>query len=458
MTKTLRRVSWARVRVALVVVSALSWPIWMSAQVSKATRQVPVESLIYDLKNPDPVRRKEAARFLGENKVQRATPDLVAAAPDPDPEVRREIVIALDKMLDVRALPAFVRLSADQDKLIRDRCIVGLINLYIPQEGGLVVTLNKVANFFNPWSDEWADVVVEPGIKVDGSAVTALCERLSDTDDGIRLRAARGLGILRGKVAVPTLLAALRQDQTNAVRFEIIRSLRKIGDASAAPDLTNYLGYNDSKVRNEAICAIGRFHYHEAVAEMMRLYEKESALPAKLIDQPYREALLEALAFIADPSTKPLFAKEKQNPVAALRLHAVEGLARLGDAAVATEISREWLREKDPRTKTAQAYALFRMGRKEYLDEVVNCLGSGKTNAEARMFLLELKPEELPELYAQANNNDVNVREGLAEILGLVGDERAIPVLLELSKDRRGQITAIATQAVRRINARMAPQ
>jgi HEAT repeat protein len=125
---------------------------------------------------------------------------------------------------------------------------------------------------------------------------------------------------------------------------------------------------------------------------------------------------------------------------------------------VATEISREWLREKDPRTKTAQAYALFRMGRKEYLDEVVNCLGSGKTNAEARMFLLELKPEELPELYAQANNNDVNVREGLAEILGLVGDERAIPVLLELSKDRRGQITAIATQAVRRINARMAPQ
>jgi HEAT repeat protein len=458
MIKSLRRVSWAPVRVALVIVSALFWPLWASAQATKTTRQVPVESLIYDLKNPDPVRRKEAARLLGENKVQKATPDLVAAAQDPDLEVRREIVIALDKMLDIRVLPAFVKLSADQDKLIRDRCIVGLTNLYIPQEGGLVVTLNKIANFFNPWSDEWADVVVEPGIKVDGSAITALCERLSDTDDGIRLRAARGLGILKGKAAVPVLLTALRQDQTNAVRFEIIRSLGKIGDGSAAPDFMNYLGYNDTKVRNEAIFVIGRFRYHEAMPEMMRLYEKESALPPKLIDKPFREALLDAMAFIADPSAKPLFAKEKQNPEGALRLHAIEGLARLGDPAMATEISRDWLHEKDAQTKTAEAYALFRMGRREYLDEVVNCLGNGKTNSEARMFLLELKLEELPELYAQANNKDVNVREGLAEILGLVGDERAIPVLLELSKDRRGQITAIANQAVRRINARIARQ
>jgi HEAT repeat protein len=458
MTKGLRRVSWLSVSGALVVLSALSWPVWASAQASKETRQVPVESLIYDLKNPDPVRRREAARLLGENKVQKATPDLVAAAQDPDLEVRREIVIALDKMRDIRALPAFVKLSADQDRLIRDRCIVGLINLYIPQEGGLVVTLNKVANFFNPWSDEWADVVVEPGTKVDASAITALCERLSDTDDGIRLKAARGLGILKGKAAVPSLVAALRQEQTDAVRFETIRSLSKIGDGSAASDLVSFLEYNDNKVRNEAVYAIGRFRYHEAVPEMLKLYEKESALPPKLIDKPYREALLDAMAFIADPSTKALFAKEKQNPDGALRLHAIEGLARLGDPTMATEISRDWLHEKDPRTKTAEAYALFRMGRKEYLDEVVNCLGSGKTNSEARMLLLELKSEELPELYAQVSNNDVNVREGLAEILGLVGDERAIPVLLELGKDRRGQITAIANQAVRRINARIVRQ
>ena len=46
------------------------------------------------------------------------------------------------------------------------------------------------------------------------------------------------------------------------------------------------------------------------------------------------------------------------------------------------------------------------------------------------------------------------MRESLAEVLGLMGDNRAIPALQELSKDRRGQVSALATQAQRRILAR----
>jgi HEAT repeat protein len=442
-------------RRSAAVLIALCLSISAHPQTSKGTRQVPIESLIYDLKNPDPVRRREAAKLLGDNKTQSATPDLVAAASDADAGVRKEIIIALDKMRDVRSLPAFIRLSADGEKDIRDRSIIGMINLYLPQESGLMVTLNKVAVFFNPWSDEWADVVAEPGIKVDDGVVAALRDRLQDVDDGIRLKAARGLGILKGKAAVPALLETLRQNQTNAVRFEIMRGLVKIGDASAAGELMSYLNYNDSKVRNQAIYAIGRFRYREAVPEFQRLFEKEGTLPAKLIDKPYREALLDALAFIADPATQPLLLKEKRNPEDALRWHAVEGLARLADPSLAAEISRDWLNEKVAKVKTAQTYALYRMGRKEFLDELVNRLGSRKTNTEARLYLLELTPDDMPELYAQAKNRDANVREALAEILGLRGDERAIPVLQELAKDQRGQIAAFATQAIRRINARI---
>ncbi len=425
------------------------------AQAAKAPRQVPVDSLIYDLKNPDAARRKEAAKLLGENKVQRATPDLVAAASDSNPEVRREIVGALDRMGDMRALPAFVKLSSDADSSVRSMCMDGMIHLYIPQASGIGGTLNKVANFLNPWSDEWADVVVEPGIKVDPSAIAAFRDRAKDTDEGLRLRGARSLGILKGNTAVPALLDSLRQEPSNSVRFEIIRALSKIGDPSAAPSLMSYVGYNDNRVRNEAIFAVGRLRYRQAATEFLRLYEKESALPAKLIDKPYREDLLDALAFIADPSAKELFARERQNSDEALRLHAVEGLARLADPTMVTDISREWLHENSPRVKTAEAYALYRMGRREFLDELVNCLGDNKTSAEARMLLLELKPEELPDLYAQAKHSDVSVLEGLADVLGFIGDERALPVLQTLSNDRRGQIAALANQAMRRINGRL---
>jgi HEAT repeat protein len=441
-------------RIEITFVLFLAFAIAVSARTQTATRQVSVESLIYDLKNPDPVRRKDAAKQLGGNKMQKATPDLVAAASDADPAVRREIAIALDKMLDMRALPGFVKLSADPEKDIRERCMVGVINLYIPQESGLVVSLNKMANYFNPWSDEWAEVVVEPGIKVDAGAIVALQDRLRDAEEDLRLKAARALGILRARPAAPELLATLGRDQSYAIKFEIIRSLRKIGDASVASELKPYLTYGDTKTRNEAIFTLGRLRSAEVVPEMTRLYEKERALPAKLVDKPYCEALLDAVAFIADPSSKELFGKEKQNPEDMLRLHAFEGLARLADPVMATDISRDFLTEKNPRIKTAQAYALYQMGRKEYLDEVVKSLGNGKTNSGARMMLLELKPAQLPELYAQTKSQDANVREGLAEILGLIGDDRALPVLQNLANDRRGQIAALANQAIRRINAK----
>ncbi len=370
-------------RSAFVGLAALFLAIPVHAQAPQ--RQVPVDSLIFDLKNPDPVRRKEAAKLLGENKVKKAVPDLVTAAQDSDIEVRRAIVIALDKMLDMGAQPGFVKLSSDSDRDIRDRCIVGLINLYIPQDSGLVVTLNKVANYFNPWSDEWAEVVVEPGIKVDASSISALRDQLQDADGGIRLKAARALGILKGKAALPALLDLLRRDEGNAIRFEAIRAVRKIGDGTAARDLSTYLTFNDNKVRNEAVYTVGRFRYREAAPEMMKLLKEELALPPRLIDQTFCAFLLDALACIADPAAKEIFVKEKMNPDDTMRLHAIEGLARLADSAMAPDISRDWLNEKNMRLKAAQAYALFRMGRREYLDELVKCLGDRRANAEARI-------------------------------------------------------------------------
>jgi HEAT repeat protein len=417
-------------------------------------RQVPVESLIYDLQNPDPVRRKEAAILLGNNKLQRATPDLVAAANDKDPAVRREIVIALHKMADIRALPAFIELTADPEKDIRDKCIQGIVSLYLPKEGGLGVTLNKVANFLNPWSDEWEDTIVEAGTEIDPKTVTALQERLKDSDEAIRARAARALGILRGKVALPGLIETLRQDNSNPVRFETIRALRKISDLSTGKELIPYISFSDSRIRNEAVFTLGRFRYREAASELMRAYETESALPPKKQDKNYHAMLLDALAFIGDASSEDLFTKETKSQNEVIRLHAYEGLARIGNPKMVTDLSRDRLNEKDPKIRIAQAYALFLMGRREYLDEIVKALDNRKTNNEARQYLVELRPEDLSDLYSETKFKEVSIREGLAEIMGIIGDNKAVPVLQEMSNDHRGQITALCNQALRRIAAR----
>jgi HEAT repeat protein len=437
-----------------VGVLALAVSVMLPGAGAAQTRQVPVESLTYDLKNPDPVRRREAATRIGQNKVQSATPDLVAAVRDTDPSVRRAVSIALQQVQDGRALPGFVILSTDSEKEIRERAIEGMTTAYLPRESGVVVTLNKVATFLNPWSDEWGEVMTEPGLTADPSVIQALQARLSDTEPSLRAKAARSLGILRGQTTVPALLVVLREDRSNDARFEAARALRKIGDPSVGSELLKLVTYADPKVRNEVVLALGRLRYAPAVPELARIYARESAVPAKQMDRTFRERLLGALAFIGDPSTKDLFLREKNATDLTLALHANEGLARIADPATLVEISRDRQQQKDPRVLTAQAWALYRLGRKEFLASVVEALGSRRTNEDARQYLLESRTDDVPDLFTHMTHTDPNVREALAEILGLLGDPRAVPALRELTKDTNGQVAALASQALQRIAKR----
>jgi HEAT repeat protein len=418
------------------------------------TRQVPTESLIYDLDNPDPVRRREAAVLIGQNKVQRATPDLVATAADPDVSVRRAVVVALQQVDDPRAIPGFVTMSADAERDIREKAIEGMTNAYLPQESGLGVTINKVATFFNPWSDEWAHVVIEPDLAPSPAVVGALEARLSDPEPSLRAKAARSLGILRGRSAIPALVGAVAEERSNDVRFEAARALGKIGDPAVGADLLKLVNYTDAKVRNEVVYTLGRLRYAPAVPDLTRLYIRESAVAPRRMDRTFRERLLGALAFIGDPASKDLFRREARADDPTLVLHAYEGLARIADPATLNEISEARIKEKEPRILTAQAWALYRLGRKEFLTGVVDALATRAANGEARQYLLELSGDQLPDLFPYARHTDTNVREALAEILGLVGDQRAVPTLRELSRDQKGQVAALAAQALHRVEAR----
>lgn len=429
------------------------------AQGTSAPRQVSVESLIYDLKNPDAERRRDAVTQLGVNKVQRATPDLVALASDPDPGVRRALVATLIQVADVRALPGLMTLSADSERDIRDKAIEGLTNAYLPQESGLVVTLNRMANFFNPWSDEWAEVIVEPDLPLDPAVVDAVQARLQDTDAGIRAKAARSLGILRGRTAVPALMSALREDKSDGVRFEAVRALRKIGDPAIGADLIPLIPINAPKVRNEVVLTLGRLREASAVSELTRLTEKELAAGRREWDRTFLLNLVAALAAIGNPDSKPLFVRLQTAEDVDLRRLGYEGVARGRADATPQEVSdmaRVRLAEKQATVKLAQDFALYRMGRKEHLQELVGALGSRRSNTQARDYLLDLRPAEVPDLYPYANSPDTNVLEALAEVLGLVGDASALPTLRELVRDTRGQVSAFAGQAIRRIDARAA--
>jgi HEAT repeat protein len=284
--------------------------------------------------------------------------------------------------------------------------------------------------------------------------VPALQARLQDPNDAIRIKAARSIGILRGRTAVPALILVMKEDRNPAVRFEAIRALGKIGDVTAAHEVLPVTLSTDAKLRTEAALTLGRLHDRASLPELTRLFLKEAALTKRQADTAFRAAAIEAIALIADPSSKELFERQRGHEDAAVRVQAYAGLARVGDAALTTAVSKDRLAETDAQVQTAQAFALYRFGRKEYLEEVVKALGSRKTSTRAREYLLELRQDEVADLGALARLEDAGLRESIAEILGLIGDDRARPVLQELARDTRGQVAPLANQALERIAAR----
>ena len=100
----------------------------------------------------------------------------------------------------------------------------------------------------------------------------------------------------------------------------------------------------------------------------------------------------------------------------------------------------------------AQAFGLLRMGREEYLEELVRALGRPTTRDLAREYLIETTPGQRAALFANYAKS-ATVRAELADVFGLMGDRSALPALVELERDSDSDVARNAQRAVRRIMA-----
>ena len=317
---------------------------------------------------PDALRRQAAVRELGAVKYRAATPDIVPLVHDPVAAVRREVEFSLERMEDIQALPGFIVLASDLENDIRSRAVASLINIHLPRENALGAALTKLGELMMLTPDRDLEMIVDPDVPVDPDVIATLRARIGDPERGIRRTAIRGLGILCARPAVPDLLQVVREDRDDGLRFDGVRALRKIADASIADQLVALLNVNSDTVRNELMATLGSMRYRGAVPELTRIVEQ--ATPAST---PQIVALA-ALADIADPASVPVFERFRADKNEALRLYANEGVARTADANQKSAISAARLVERSARVRTAQAFALLRIGEPEFLDELIRGL------------------------------------------------------------------------------------
>ena len=114
-----------------------------------------------------------------------------------------------------------------------------------------------------------------------------------------RADAARAIGILRGRDAVPDLIEALHS-KDDKLMYESLVAMQKIGDPTAAPRVTFLLRDLEEKIQVQALETVGLLRDRSAAPDVRDALQHARSVRV-------RRAALEALAMIADPADRTLF-------------------------------------------------------------------------------------------------------------------------------------------------------
>lgn len=411
-----------------------------------------LEQLKVDLKSPDAKVRRKAAEEMGKLRDREAVPALLAAVQDSDVKVREEIVKSLGMLRDQKAITMLLTTLKDPAVDVREESIIALVNLYAQRDEGFSFTrlaqkTYRTINAINPFADTVGHdpTIVEPWVKVSPVVIDAIAERLVDSNLGLRLDAAKALGILKAENTIPKLLEAMKTGDSK-LRIAILRSLYKIRNSSVDAGILPYLNDADKDVRDETLLTLGLFRSQKALPEIQKIYDRNP-------DSKLRLKALQAISLIGDPSSKELFRRNLRDPDAQYRQYAAEGLARVADASLAEEVSRTLISEKKESTQLALSFALYRMGRREYLDKLVFALSSRPDRDQVEAYFIEMGKPIAYELIKYLNNEDPHIRARLCSVLGQIGDRSILDKINPLLRDSNTDVVSEATLAIKRLGA-----
>src|SRR5882724_10883844 len=257
-----------------------------------------------------------------------AIPQLQALLKNQDRDVRAEAVKAIIDIGTQRSLDALIEACSDSDAEVQILATDGLVNFYLPGyvRTGLGAKFHRVGKSIKGKFTDTNDQVIEAYIQVRPEVIVALGKLArGGVSMETRANAARAIGILRGRAAIPDLLEAMKS-KDGAVLYESLIAIQKIRDQSTAPLIRYLLRDLDERVQLAAVETTGILQNKEAVPDLVDVLSRAR-------DVKVRRTALTALAMIPDDSSRPLFTRYLSDKDDALRGAAAEGFARLKNPA-----------------------------------------------------------------------------------------------------------------------------
>jgi HEAT repeat protein len=397
--------------------------------------------------------RPKDVREIGKGGAA-AIPRLTELLKDPGKDVRVE---AVKQLTDVRALDALLLATRDNDAEVQIRATDGLVNFYLPGyvQTGLGASIKRVGSGIKGRFTDTNDQVIDPFVTVRPDVIQAL-GALTHGGNGMEARAnaARAVGILRGRQAVPDLLEALRSKDTD-VLYESLVALQKIRDESAGPKIAFLLRDLNAKVQIAAIETTGLLKNREAVPDLVEVMKRAK-------DAKVRRAALESLAMLPDEKTRPVYQQYLADKDDKMRAAAAEGFARLRNPADLPTLEQAWKDEGKGSPRVSMAFALVSLGRTDIsefspLQFLINSLNSSAYKGEAGPFLTELArdPAVRKALYGALASATKDEKIGLARVLAVSGDKESVTYLEKLSRDPDTEVAQEGLRAMRNLQARL---
>ncbi|HXK06810.1 MAG TPA: HEAT repeat domain-containing protein [Verrucomicrobiae bacterium] len=386
-----------------------------------------------------------------------ALPRLQELLKNPSTDVRVEAVKQITAIGGLASLDSLILATHDNDAEVQIQATDGLVNFYLPGyvQSGFAASVKRVGGSIKGKFTDTNDQVVDPYITVRPDVVTAIGGLVrGGAGMEVRANAARAAGILRGKEAVPDLIAALRTKDT-AVLYESLIALQKIRDPSAGPQITFLLRDLDSKVQIAAIETTGLLRTKEAVPDLIGVLNRSK-------DAKVRRSALGALAMIPDEQSRPLFAQYLKDKDDRMRAAAAEGYARMRNPADLPAVEQAWKDETKGQPRISLAFAMVALGQTgigEFspLQFLVNNLNSAAYKGEAQPFLTELARDAgvRAALYTAIDKGTKDEKIGLARVLARSGDRQSVPYLEKLSHDLDTEVAREGLNALRNLQARL---
>ncbi|OYT72634.1 MAG: hypothetical protein CFK52_04245 [Chloracidobacterium sp. CP2_5A] len=398
-----------------------------------------------DLTSPDRRMRRRAAAALGARRFQAAVPALLVTLKDDlDAGARAEAAIALGKIKAPEAIPPLIQALREPDADVRRAALRALLLFSIEEDIEFVFARRRGLDRFNPFLETDEPTIALTGTVVSPEILQAIADAMRDDPNlDNRRSAARALGVLRGDAMISALVEALGDPE---LRDDIFRVFAKLGRPEYGIHVLPYLDDRDDRVRQRAIETVGRLRSREAVAPLMARYRA-----ARHGDRQQAQ-ILAALARIGDPASEPIFRENLSHQSAERRRFAAEGLGRGEAVAYVNSILNNRLTEKDESTRLAQAFALYRMGRAEFLQEVITQLDSLRHGEQAESYLYSLARNA--DLHPHLRRVGPRGAERMMRALGRIGTRDDLPALQPLLRDGDRRIANAANRAIRQIELR----